>query len=86
MKPLQDWQDSLNATHGWQEDRVLKTLGSPRTVIRKTDDRAKAFAGYLPIPSQAVTNKVLVYSHLNYHGYLFINPKGIVEYVEFGGT
>ncbi len=76
LRPLEQWQSGLRSTLGRSEAEVVRDVGTSKYSILKDSNLEAELAGYMPIPTFPVRNKILVYTHLNYRGYLFVNSEG----------
>jgi hypothetical protein len=88
VTPKSKLQATAYSLAGRTEQEVIDKLGDPNHIVRKGDlqggrtvDYPWQAMGYMPVPTQPVHNKVLLYSELKSAVYIFLDEHGNVEYV-----
>jgi hypothetical protein len=90
--PIRDWESTARAMVGQSEADFIKKLGPPRhtvssaTLAGRTVDYPWKDMNYVPVPDHPVRNKVLLYSKLNVALYVYVDEKGLIEYIAMAGT
>ena len=86
-KPARDMESTARSMIGHPETELVAALGEPRHVVLaatldgQTVDYPWKGMHYIPVPDRPVINKVLLYSKLDTAIYVYIDQKGMVEYV-----
>jgi len=91
-KPARDMEGTARSMIGRSETELVSAMGEPAHVVlaatldgRTVDYPWKAMK-YMPVPDRPVANKVLLYSKLDTAIYVYIDQKGMVEYVATAST
>ena len=77
---------------GRPESELIEALGQPQhivsaaTLVGRSVDYPWKDMNFVPVPNHPVRNKVLLYSKLNVAIYVYVDERGIVEYVAIAGT
>lgn len=86
-KPARNMESAARSMIGHSETELVSALGEPEHVVLaatldgRTVDYPWKGMNYMPVPDRPVVNKVLLYSKLDTAIYVYIDQKGMVEYV-----
>lgn len=92
LAPMMEFNLNFKNIVGEPEAKLVAELGPPTYKMSKKEVEGQGIdapwrkMGFLPLPERKVTNEVLLYRHLDHAVYVFIDPKGNVEAVDFAGA
>jgi hypothetical protein len=90
--PTREMETTARSMIGRPEAELVQALGQPRHVVSsatlagRTVDYPWKDMSFVPVPDHPVRNKVLLYSKLNVAIYVYVDEKGVIEYVAVAGT
>ena len=90
--PTREMETMARSMVGRSEAELIQAFGQPRQVVSsatlagRTVDYPWKGMSFVPVPDRPVRNKVLLYSKLNVAIYVYVDEKGVIEYVAVAGT